>query len=161
MCYNNIALLNRAKLRKRVIVIEEYENLNVVVDPEIITNSFSNLPFPLRKNYKEYCKSFKGKKKEDANVTLALEIRNALKTKYTKLYSIGNIVIIVKTRISKNDSNKGKSSGWRIIGLLDHTNKMFILFNVYSHAQGIDNITKEEKEELIKIAKEYHKELNI
>ena len=142
-----------------MINIEEFEQLNIVVNPDIIIKSFPNLPFPLKKNYKEYCKDFQRKKSDEIEKILALEIRNALNNHYDIIYVYERIIIISKTRMAKKNNNKGKSAGWRIIGLIDKENEMFILFDIYSHEQGKDNITKKEKEEIVKIAKAYYEKL--
>ena len=138
-----------------MIIIEEYDQLYILVDPKKIIESFPDLPFPLKNDYKEFKKDFHRISDDEIKEILALEIKNALKEHYTNLFTYNNVLVIIKTRIANKNNNKGKSGGWRIIGLLDKKNELFVLFDIYEHSGGKDNISKDEKDKLVEITKEY------
>ncbi len=142
----------------------KFDDYSFLIDSELNTTYFAELehknPFHLNAELKTYIKSLKCQINiEDIKVELALEIQVTLKntSKIIKLYEAKNNykICIIKFRMADDKSNLGKSSGWRIIALMDDNNKIFYLLSIYKHSLGKDNITKDEKNKLKALCDDY------
>ena len=127
-------------------------------DIDEFLNSFENhSPFSLKNEYKNFTKKCCFSSIQKAEENLAKEIKVSIeKYGYDTIYKIDNSkVAIVKLRIRDESSNRGKSGGWRIIGLIDNFELLFILLSIYNHSSGKDDITPNEKKALREMCIEY------
>ena len=138
---------------------------NIFYDPIIINDIFPTNPFNLHKDYKVY-------KLDSINVQkLAIDIATTIikyiditssNSTFNILYtnSINSIVVCyAKIRIKDENTNKGKTYGYRCIVLIDKFYKRIFLLHLYKHSKGVDNLTINEKKVLQTIVDEYHNEI--
>ncbi len=138
------------------------ENYNYLIDVETIEEFISKFdnksPFSLKKEFKEYKKVNNFKNDSECVNLLALEIDSALVMSDNSniIYSCERYTIaIIKLRIKDESSNRGKSGGWRIIGLVDKIEKLFVLLSIYRHSSGKDDLSPYEKSQLRCFCDEY------
>lgn len=135
---------------------------NIIINPKVIDKLIceinEDLPFNLNKALKEIKKNYNIKNDLEFTLKLAEQIKCCLKLikRSDYLYTANSFKLgILKFRSDDASQNKGKSSGYRIIGLIDEINSIFILFYIYKHSEGIDNINKKDLQKLKEICDKY------
>lgn len=138
--------------------------VNFIVKPDDIDYVFSSFehknPFSLKNEYKDYRKHTGLKvSDDDFAVLLASELQVAYKNVKPGDYIYHNDkqfrIAILKFRTDDFKSKKGKSSGWRVIALVDELNNYFYLLSIYSHSQGKANLSDIEKRKVRELCDEY------
>ena len=137
------------------------------VDPDTINEIFHDFlhksPFNLKNSIKAMMKEYNYKEKELFYGQLVLELqasyRNVKQSNY--IYHNGNYykIAILKYRMQDLNSNSGKSSGWRVIALIDELNGIYYLLDLYKHSKGKDNLTNKELTDVKAFCDEYAESL--
>ncbi len=128
----------------------------VVYDAEVIDSELSTKYFSLKRDLKQY------KIGEQQLIQLANDIADELKSGFiskskTIIYNCFNTVLCIKMRCKDHKIDKGKSSGYRVIILLDKQSSYAFILNIYKHKKRKDNLTEHEKQELKILANKYYK----
>ena len=132
-----------------------------IIDPDEVNtflSSFKNTnPFSLKREMKDYYKNgCKNTKECLKNLTNEIHYSLLNSTSSSYIYWIAsNSIGIVKLRIKDYSSNSGKSGGWRIIGLVDKIECIFILLSVYRNSDGKNDLTPIEKKMIKNLCNEY------
>jgi hypothetical protein len=134
-----------------------------IIDSEMIDKFFENYnnknPFHLKAELKELYKSSNIQSYKDFIAHLGDEIQaayiNSKKGDYIYHCNQNFRIAILKFRMKDISTNSGKSSGLRIVALIDEISNLCIVLSLYKHSKGNDNITKEEHERLKKLCNEY------
>ena len=137
--------------------------IDFIVEPKIINEIFNDFkhksPFNLEKIIKDYIKQYKIQDETQFFVLLSQELKSAYKHISNRHYIYHShsfySVVIIKYRMSDFTQNKGKSSGFRVVALVDEINKLFYLLDLYKHSDGKDNLTPDEKTKLKELCDEY------
>lgn len=127
---------------------------SVIIDSFVVENWFGHItPF----NLKWEIKSLSNEQKNDIKHNIGAHIMQGVSNSYKELI-IETInkrkITISKLKITDRSSNKGKSSGFRCIVLVDNLNFLCILLHIYKHSDK-DNITKSEKNKLRNMLEHY------
>lgn len=138
-------------------------NVSFVIDPNKLDEYFSDFshksPFNLYKSIKSIKKELNIKEDSKLFEYLVLELNSVYKDIRQKDYIYHNNkcykIAIIKFRMQDDKNNRGKSSGWRVIALIDDVNSIFYLLDLYKHSKGKDNLTIIENRMLKEMCDEY------
>ncbi len=134
-----------------------------IVNPDVLNEFFSGFvnksPFNLKKSIKAMMKDYLSISELDFYIYLTMEIKSAYKEAKQKNYIYHNgkyyKIAIIKFRMIDENSNSGKSKGWRVIGLVDELNNLFFLLDLYKHSLGKDDLTPNENKKVRLFCDEY------
>ncbi len=131
-------------------------NYYVILDPEVNIEVFgSDTPFNLKKDIKNLQK--------ETVERIVGEIGASLeqKLKVSVLYEsrVNNLTVsCIKMRIIDDNNNKGKSSGFRCIVIVDEIRKWCIVLHIFKKSDKL-NISNDENNKLKKLFNKYVKSL--
>lgn len=88
---------------------------------------------------------------------LSVAIKNLKDNDFIYHNNVFYYIAVIKFRMKDDNSNFGKSKGWRVVAIIDNINGIFILLDFYKHSKGKDNLTENEKKIVKEMCDEYAK----
>ena len=136
----------------------------IFADADLIDEIFTPIgidKLSYRREIKDYCDHFSNFAEDNIITNLSDEIANIIQNNLgiITIYRHERVISIVKFRIKDEKSNRGKSGGFRVVGLVDKANDLFVVLSIYRHSEGKDNISEEMKNYYRKVCAAYYESI--